>query len=141
MDTNHGPEAWDAILEHAGHVGLVLSPIGTYPDDAVFGLLGSGSELLQVEVDELLRVIGRFTGPELIGVAGTILHPDWKTFELLSNVECLIHRTIRMQNPTAQPANILAFRLSEDEAQIVYLQASSRLNGYADTLLIIRVTI
>ena len=120
VETNHGPEAWDAILEHAGHKGLVLSPIGTYPDEAVFALLGAGCELLQVELDELLRVIGRFAGPELIGFAGTMLHPDWKTFELLSNVESLIHRTIRMQNPTAQPANIQAFRLSEDEAQIVY---------------------
>lgn len=120
VDTNHGPEAWDAILEHAGHPGLVLSPIGTYPDEAVFALLGAGCELLQVELDDLLRILGRFAGPELISFAGTMLHPDWKTFELLSNVESLIHRTIRMQNPSAQPANIQAFRLSEDEAQVVY---------------------
>ena len=66
VDTNHGPEAWDAILEHAGYPGLVLSPIGTYPDEAVFALLGAGCELLQVELDELLRVLGRFAGPELI---------------------------------------------------------------------------
>ena len=120
VETNHGSEAWDAILEQAGYPGLVLSPIGTYPDEAVFALLGAGCELLQVELDDLLRVIGRFSGPELLGFAGTMLHPDWKTFELLSNVESLIHRTVRMQNPTAQPANIQAFRLSEDEAQVVY---------------------
>ncbi len=120
VETNHGPEAWEAMLEHAGHKGLVLSPIGTYPDEAVFALIGAGCELLQVELEDLLRVLGRFAGPELIGFAGTMLHPDWKTFELLSNVESLIHRTIRMQNPTAQPANIQAFRLSDDEAQIVY---------------------
>ena len=52
VDTNHGPEAWNAILEHAGHEGLVLSPIGTYPDEAVFALLGAGCELLQVELLE-----------------------------------------------------------------------------------------
>ena len=120
VETNHGSEAWEAMLEHAGYKGLVLSPIGTYPDEAVFALLGAGCELLQVELEDLLRVLGRFAGPELIGFAGTMLHPDWKTFELLSNVESLIHRTIRMQNPTAQPANIQAFRLSDDEAQIVY---------------------
>ncbi|MDA7906885.1 protein kinase [Rhodopirellula sp.] len=120
VDTNHGPEAWDAILEQAGHKGLVLSPIGTYPDEAVFALLGAGCELLQVELDDLLRTVGRFAGPELIGFANTMLHPEWKTFELLANVESLIHRTIRMQNPTAQPANIQAFRLSENEAHVVY---------------------
>jgi len=120
VETNHGPEAWDAMLEHAGHSGLVLSPIGTYPDEAVFSLLGAGCELLQVELDDLLKTLGRFAGPELIGFAGNMLHPEWKTFELLSNVESLIHRTIRMQNPTAQPANIQSFRLSADEAQIVY---------------------
>jgi predicted Ser/Thr protein kinase len=120
VDTNHGPEAWDAILKQAGYEGLVLSPIGTYPDEAVFALLGAGCELLKVELDDLLRVLGRFAGPELIGFASNMLHPEWKTFELLANVESLIHRTIRMQNPTAQPANIQAFRLSEDEAQVVY---------------------
>ena len=120
VDTNHGSEAWDAILEHAGYSGLVLSPIGTYPDEAVFALLGAGCELLQTELDDLLQLLGRFAGPELIGFAGNMLHPDWKTFELLSNVESLIHRTIRMQNPTAQPANIQAFRLSDDETQVVY---------------------
>jgi len=120
VDTNHGAEAWDAILNQAGYEGLVLSPIGTYPDEAVFALLGAGCELLEVELDDLLRVVGRFAGPELIGFASNMLHPDWKTFELLANVESLIHRTIRMQNPTAQPANIQAFRLSEGEAQVVY---------------------
>lgn len=119
-DANHGPEAWDAILEHAGYSGLVLSPIGTYLDEAVFALLGAGCELLQTELDDLLQLLGRFAGPELIGFAGNMLHPEWKTFELHSNVESLIHRTIRMQNPTAQPANIQAFRLSDDEAQGVY---------------------
>ena len=83
VDTNHGPEAWDAILKQAGYEGLVLSPIGTYPDEAVFALLGAGCELLKVELDDLLRVVGRFAGPELIGFASNMLHQEWKTFELL----------------------------------------------------------
>ena len=120
VDTNYGSETWDSILQHAGHEGLVLSPIQTYPDEAVFALLGAACELLQVELDDLLRILGRFAGPELIRFASNMLHPGWKTFELLSNVESLIHRTIRIQNPTAQPANIQAFRLTEDEAQVIY---------------------
>ena len=92
-----------------------------------FALLGAACELLQVdellqegELDDLLRILGRFVGPELIGFASNMLQPDWKTFELLSKVEFLIHRTIRIQNPKAQPANMQAFRLTEDDAQVVY---------------------
>lgn len=38
VETNHGPQVWEAMLENAGYKGLVLSPIGTYPDEAVFAL-------------------------------------------------------------------------------------------------------
>ena len=82
-------------------------------------MLGADCELLQVELVDLLRVLGCFPRPEMIGFAGTMLHPDWKIFELLSKVKSLIHRTVRMQDPTAQPRNIQAFRLSDGVAQIV----------------------
>ena len=96
------------------------TPVGTYPDESVFSLLGAGCKLLQVELDDLLKMLRCFAGPGRIGCAGNMLHPERKTFELLSNLESLIHRTIRMQNPTAQSGSIQTFRLSDDEAHVVY---------------------
>ncbi|MDG2469840.1 MAG: heme NO-binding domain-containing protein, partial [Pirellulaceae bacterium] len=93
VETQFGKAAWDEILVTAGFEGLQLSPIGVYPDEAVIALLGAGCELLECELDDLLGKIGRFAGPELVSFASNMLHPDWKTFELLANVESLIHRT------------------------------------------------
>lgn len=120
VETQFGKAAWDEILVTAGFEGLQLSPIGVYPDEAVIAILGAGCELLDCELDDLLGKIGRFAGPELVGFASNMLHPDWKTFELLANVESLIHRTVRIHNPDAQPATIQAFRLNENKMQVVY---------------------
>lgn len=125
VDTNHGETAWEAILDRAGLGGLVLSPIGDYPDEAVIALLGAACELLNCDLDDLLQRLGHYAAPELISFAGNMLHPDWRSFEVLANVETLIHRTVRIQNPTAVPANIQAFRLGDDQMQVVY---SSRRN-------------
>ena len=120
VEVNHGSAAWETILENAGHPGLVLSPIATYPDEAVVELLTAGCELLGCDLGTLLKSLGRFAAPELLSFAANMLHPSWKSFELLANVETIIHRTIRIQNPEAQPANIQAFRLNENTVQVIY---------------------
>ena len=47
-------------------------------------------------------------------------HPDWKSFELLANVESLIHRTVRIQSTGDEPARIQSFRLDDSTLQVVY---------------------
>ena len=120
VEVHHGTEAWNLILERGGYEGLVVSPIQTYPDKAVVELLGCSCELLDCSLDDLLEEIGKFAAGELVSLVNSMLHPDWKCFEILSNVESLIHRMIRIQNPEAQPANIQAFRLNETEMQVIY---------------------
>jgi hypothetical protein len=120
VDIHHGDAAWQEILGRSGNVGLQLSPVGDYPDAVVISMLEAACELLDCKLHDLLQSIGRFAAPELISFAGSMLHPEWRTFEILANVETLIHRTVRMLNPTAQPANIQAFRLDEQSAQVVY---------------------
>lgn len=120
VDVHHGPEAWSLILERGGYPDLVVSPIQTYPDPAVVELLGAACELLDCQLDDLLVDLGKYAAGELVSLVNSMLHPDWKCFEMLSNVESLIHRMIRIQNPDAQPANIQAFRLSETEMQVIY---------------------
>lgn len=111
---------WNQILERANHPGLSLSPIKMYDDDVVVALLSATCEIVGVGLDDLLLEIGKFAGPELISFAGAMLHPEWQTFELLKNVEALIHRTIRMLNSDARPPNVRVFSLSTDRLQVVY---------------------
>ena len=120
VEQSHGKETWQEILRLAGHDGLVLSPIQSYPDEAVFAIVGATCEHLEVDMQTGLEAVGKFAAPELVRFARGMLHPDWKTFELLANIETLIHRTIRVSNPDAEPATIQAFELSDDEVQVVY---------------------
>ena len=120
VQTKHGAAKWDAILHSAGHEGLVFLPTETYPDETLLELLTAACELFESNMDILLRSIGQFAAPELIGLAGGMIHPDWRSFELLSNVEHLIHRTISLRSPQTQPANIQAFALQENTMQVVY---------------------
>ncbi len=120
IEQNYGKETWSEILRLAGHDGLVLSPIQNYPDEAVFAIVGATCEHLEIDMTTGLEAVGRFATPELVRFAKGMLHPDWKTFELLANIETLIHRTIRVSNPDADPANIQAFELSDDQVQVVY---------------------
>lgn len=120
VEHHHGADVWNVLLEHAGCPGASFSPIGDYPDEQVVGILTAACELLDCELDALLIEIGRFAGPELVTLATNMLHPSWKTFELVSNLETLIHRTIKINNPTAQPAHIQAHRLDDDHIQVIY---------------------
>jgi len=120
VEQNFGGDVWKDVLRLAGHEGLVLSPIQIYPDDAVFAIVGATCERLELDMPTALEAVGKFAAPELMRFARGMLHPDWKTFELLSNIETLIHRTIRVSNPGAEPANIQAFELSAEQIQVVY---------------------
>ena len=120
IEQNYGAPTWREILRLAGHDELVLSPIQTYPDDVVMTLVGVTCEHLEIDLETALTEVGKFAAPELIRFAKGMLHPDWKSFEVLANVETLIHRTIRVSNPGAEPASIQAFQLSESEMQVIY---------------------
>lgn len=120
VDTRFGGQTWQTILNNAGCSDLVISPIETYPDEAVMAILESACEELEIELAAALYEIGRFAAAELIGFSRGMLHPDWKTFELLANLESMIHRTVRMNHEGVQPASIQAFELSPDKMQVVY---------------------
>ena len=90
VEQSHGKETWKEILRLAGHDGLVLSPIQSYPDEAVFAIVGATCEHLEVDMQTGLEAVGKFAAPELVRFARGMLHPDWKTFELLANIETLI---------------------------------------------------
>ena len=117
---NYGLESWDRILESSGVPGLVISPIQTYDDKVVFKIVESASEMLSLPQDDVLEAVGRFAGPELIHFAQALVHPEWTTFELFSNVESLIHKTIRMGDKTVRPAHLQSLTLDDSTMQMVY---------------------
>ena len=120
VESNYGNQTWLDLLEQAECPVAHFSPVQIYPDEYIGAIVGVACKALNTEPASLLRELGKFAAGELINFANHLLHPSWKTFEVLANVETLIHTTIKVQNSKAQPANIQAFRVGENEIEVVY---------------------
>jgi tRNA A-37 threonylcarbamoyl transferase component Bud32/predicted hydrocarbon binding protein len=118
--SNHGNQTWLDLLEQAGCPVTQFSPVQMYPDEYIGAIVEAACKALNMEPAALLRELGKFAAGELINFANRLLHPSWKTFEVLANVESLIHTTIKFENSKAQPANIQSFRISENEIEVIY---------------------
>ena len=53
----------------------------------------------------------------------TLVRPEWKTLELLENVEHTIHSVVRARYPGAVPAQIACVRIGPNEAVLTYTSA------------------
>ncbi len=120
VEANYGNQTWLDLLEQADCPVTRFSPVQIYPDEYIGAIVGVACKALSVEPAALLRELGKFAAGELINFAQSLLHPSWKTFEVIMNVETLIHTTIKHQNSKAQPANIQSFRVGENEIEVVY---------------------
>ena len=139
IETNFGVDTWLQILEQAGLPGLRFSPLQHYPDEAINQIVQATCEHLEIEQDVALRTVGRFAAKDLIRLGRKMLHPEWRTFEVLSNLETLIHRTVRMGDPDAEPADIQCHQISDSQMQVIYSSrrglcalASGILSGMGD---------
>ena len=120
VEANYGTQTWLDLLEQAECPVKRFSPVQIYPDEYIGAIVGVACKALIMEPAALLRELGKFAASELINFAQSLLHPSWKTFEVIMNVETLIHTTIKHQNSKAQPANIQSFRVGENEIEVVY---------------------
>lgn len=120
VESNYGNQTWLDLLEQAGCPVTHFSPVQIYPDEYIGAIVGVACKALSVEPAFLLRELGKFAAGELLVFAQNLLHPSWKTFEVIMNVETLIHTTIKHQNSKAQPANIQSFRVGQNEIEVVY---------------------
>ena len=120
VETNFGVDSWLQILTQAGVPELRFSPIQHYPDEAVMQVIRATCEHLKIEEDVALTSVGKFAAKELLRFAKHMLHPEWRTFEVLNNLESLIHRTVRLGNPGAEPADIQCHQISDSQIQVIY---------------------
>jgi tRNA A-37 threonylcarbamoyl transferase component Bud32 len=112
--------AWESLLREAQLPIKSYSPARAYPDEEMLALIGAASRLLSMPTGAVLEAFGEFVAPELIRLYGRLIEPEWKTLDLIENTEKLIHTTVRVGNPGAQPPVLNCIRSTRDELQIVY---------------------
>jgi predicted hydrocarbon binding protein/predicted Ser/Thr protein kinase len=119
-----GEPAWQDWLKEAGLSRVSFSPVREYPDAAIVALIESAARSLGTPAPAVLEQFGEYLAPELLRMYSSLIHPEWKTVEVIANTEELIHATVRMRNPGARPPMLQCLRTGEDEIRVMY--SSSR---------------
>lgn len=115
-----GPEEWRGALSKSGLDRTSFSAGLVYEDRQALELIVLAAETLNVPVDEVVEMFGRFLSTELVRLYHRVIKPDWRTLDIIENTETFIHSAVRVGNPGAVPPVLDAIRLSENELQLLY---------------------
>lgn len=118
--THHGKDVWRALLKEAGlaHKSFLVSQ--AYPDEDVLSLVSTASRMTGVAANDVLEAFGEFLTPDLIGIYGQLVRPEWRTLDLLEHTEATIHHVVRIRNPGAHPPALQCSRQSPKDVVITY---------------------
>jgi hypothetical protein len=78
----------------------------------------------------LLEDFGEFIVPDLVSIYRSMIRPEWRTLDLIDNVENTIHRAVRLRDKSAAPPTLVVSRTSPTEVVVVY-SSPRRLCGVA----------
>jgi hypothetical protein len=120
VDTRLGGDTWRTLLREAGIGVKIYLPTQTYPDTEVVSIITTASRLSNTPVTGILEDFGEFIVPDLIGVYGAYIKPEWRTLDLILNTEETMHRVVRTRNPGAAPPELKVVRTAPDEVAIEY---------------------
>lgn len=120
VEQRRGAETWAQVVQACGLAETTYVPARSYPDAEALQLLAATAQILEQPQDRLLEDFGEFVVPTLLSIYGSLVPAEWRTLELLENVERTIHRVVRMRDPQAQPPGLRCRRLDDGQIVIVY---------------------
>src|SRR5688572_17449069 len=103
VGTKLGAEAWYGLLAQAGLEHKVFMSFQVYPDADIGALVRTASAMTGLSATAILEDFGAFIAPNLIMMYPSLVHPRWKTLELIENTEQVMHTVVRKNNPGATP--------------------------------------
>jgi predicted hydrocarbon binding protein len=115
-----GAPVWSELLVEAGVPGKVHLLSETYPDEELTALLTALSRATGDDPDDLLTDFGEACVPGLLRTYGTFLDPGWRTLDVVEHTERVIHRSVRLQLPGADPPRLRTVRPDADEVHVLY---------------------
>ena len=128
--TKLGPDAWLRLLQEAGLAGRVYLPTGGYDDKEIFALVSTASKITGKPAQALLEDFGEFIVPDLVSIYRSMIRPEWRTLDLIDNVENTIHKAVRLRDKSATPPTLVVNRPSAGEVVVVY-SSQRRMCGVA----------
>lgn len=120
VDTKFGGDTWTTLLNGAGIGPKLYMNIQEYPDAEAVAIVTTASKATGAPVAGILEDFGDFIAADLLAMYRTLVRPEWKTLELLENVEDTIHTVVRARHPGAKPAQISCKRVTPNEVIVTY---------------------
>ena len=115
-----GPGGWTRLFDEAGMAVKTYSPATAHADEDIVALVKAACSLTKLSPVEVLRACGEYLAPELLSLYPQPIKPNWRTLDVLSNTEQVIHLVVRAKNPDATPPVLRAQRISHDQVHLVY---------------------
>ena len=118
--TEVGDDAWSRVQQAARLPDVTYVSSVRYPDEQITAVVLALSRETGVGVSELIRRFGRFLAPVLLERYHAFVDDAWRTLDLLEHTEEVIHRAVRINEPTAAPPRLQVARTDAAEARVVY---------------------
>ena len=122
VTNNHGPDAWDALLEGAALDGTYTS-LGTYPDENIQALVAAASTALGLTPFEVLRWFGKEAMPLLAARYPHFFNSQQSARPFVLSVNSIIHPEVRKMSPDA---DVPTFEFSDEPDGALLLGYRSR---------------
>lgn len=111
---------WEGLLKESDIGFKHYLPLNEYPDSEIVSLIRIIARKTGIESSEILMSFGEHLVPTLYAMYKPLLKPEWKTLDVIENVEETIHSVVRLKNPGAHPPALVCHRESLDEVVILY---------------------
>jgi hypothetical protein len=85
VESEYGPDAWEAAMDRAEIEPKLYLPVTEYPDDEAFALLEGVTSVTDADERELLEDYGERLAPELLDTFEAHVRDDWDLFDLLTH--------------------------------------------------------
>jgi predicted hydrocarbon binding protein len=116
---NFGANTWRELIAQTTKRTVYLAT-DVYPDQEVVDIVTAASKALKKPIPDILEAFGEFIVPDLAKVYGSLIKPSWGFLDLLENTEKVMHTSVRLKNPGAEPPMLQCARKSPTEVVITY---------------------
>lgn len=115
-----GDAVWDEAAAAAGVSQITYVADRQYGDAELLAVVIAISKATGAGPQSLLEQFGRALVPSLIAAHRHLVHPEWRTIELIANTEALIHTTLRAGDAAAQPPMLRTTKRGPHALLVIY---------------------
>lgn len=118
----YGEDDWDSILASA-ELEDAYTSLGNYDDSEIAAIIAAASVLLEVEIEETWRIIGRYMLPLLARRIPTVTGQFDDARQFLLSVNDIIHPEVKLLYPDSIPP---VFEFTDTDAGLLVRYQSTR---------------